>query len=107
MSVFETLAKSGFVDKVSLQECCLVVVPSPRVRASEFVMSLLNSGIYVRVMGHGSGRVIDATGSRYLVHGMLILAAGEKEVRKIAKYAKLFGITTVRAASRRKMNSGA
>lgn len=99
--VSEVLAKKGILDKCSPGEICVVVVPSERVRASVFATSLLDNGVSARLVGSGSCLVVDAAGNRFRVRGMVVLTVLSKDLTKIGRLARLFGITAVRVQSKK------
>jgi hypothetical protein len=86
------LSASGVLAEVHSDEVCLVIVPSRRLKSGQFGLLLLKNKVPCRALGHGSGRVRDASGREFQAQGVLALAVERKHARKAELYAKLFGV---------------
>ena len=81
-----------FLDRVR-SERCVALVPSERVRAGAFAKVLFDNGIQIRVLGHGSGWVMDKNRTRVRVSGVLFVALADRDLALVRRYAQLCGVT--------------
>ena len=74
-------------------ERVVALVPSGRVTAEAFARTLIENGVEVRVLGHGSGWVMDRNKTRVCVSGVLFVALANRDVAVSRRYAQLCGVT--------------
>ena len=70
----------------------IVIVPSTRVRAPEFVTILANNGIRVLVIGSGTAKVRMPMGRKSRVAGALVAAILSADLRRARAHAGLCGV---------------
>lgn len=89
------LHSSGLLADTKPGEVCMVVVPTARVRAGRFAILLQDNGVFCRAMGHGDGKISDARGVESRVRGILVMAILQADIKKVDRYARLFGVTAI------------
>ena len=74
-------------------EKVVAIVPSPRVSAGQFVGTLQQNGVNIRVLGHGSSWVMDKNKIEVCVPGTLFAAVQDYKVGLAKQCAQLCGVT--------------
>lgn len=93
MRLSNAVVRGGILNERRPDEECVAIVPSHRVLAGEFALILRDNDVIVRPLGHGSGVVIDAEGSRRTVQGVLVAAVRSDTLPKLKIHARLCGVT--------------
>lgn len=89
----------GLLADVRGDEDGLVVVPSYRVTAEEFLTVLHSNGFGPRTLGEGFGSVVDDDGVQCLVKDVLLFALPKSRGVSVAKLARLCGVIVAKVVA--------